>query len=233
VDLLYNQGLMPATAPVLVPYGSWHALERFLDHFDERKSLPERIDQSSFPKNMKGPTIEQVRPALRRLRLIDASFRPTTRFMTLWREPMSEDRKSVWKDILYETYHDLFKSKFELRALTAHQVREQFERWGGVPSTRERAMRFMWHAFTYAGIEYDSDLEQSSRHERLNRKSMARSTTLRGIPSVDAERRQKVELGDYALTIGRPPTDDELERLKHQIDLEQDRRKVRTVTSPV
>lgn len=135
------------TAPP--PYLTYSTFNTFIGGL--RQAVPSHIDRSLM-RSMSGASQSALLQALRYLKLIDASDRPTE---SLTRLATSEgpERQAQLGAVLREAYGFLFESDFDLKSATATQFLSRFRQAGVSGDTVRKASSFFIAAARDAGVD--------------------------------------------------------------------------------
>lgn len=139
-------------------YVSWTTFITFLDSL-KADGVPTHIDTSVL-KNMSGTVKSQLRLTLLFLGLIDKDNQTQTALKRL-AEAELEDRKSILREILMESYDFLFSptDDFNIENSPASKFSEKFVIYTG--DTRARAEAFFLSAAKFAGIKVSRYITQN------------------------------------------------------------------------
>ncbi len=143
------------------PYVSYRTFTTFLESM--RQAIPNRLDKSAFP-TMSGGTYNQLMPALRYLKLVDANDRPTDALIELTNLADPEARRKEWAEILRGAYHYILDdADFNLESITPRQLSDRFRENGAAGDTVRKCERFFISAAQDAGIRLGPFLLASAR----------------------------------------------------------------------
>lgn len=136
--------LSPTQIP---PYVSHRTFTTFLESL--KSGIPDRIDGSVFDASFSGTSRKQVTSALKSLSLVDDDLRPTATLESLVMAT-GDKRKSVWRELLKETYEPVFI--LDLQTATPFQLREELRKIVRTDSMLIKCESFFKHAAVDAGI---------------------------------------------------------------------------------
>ena len=141
------------------PYVSYKTFTTFLESMG--LSIPNRLDKSAFP-TMSGGTYNQLMPALRYLKLVDPTDKPTESLLELVgrTEPA---RQEELRQVLTEAYPYILQDpEFDLESATPKQLSDRFREYGATGDTVRKCERFFLAAAQDAGIRLGHYLQRSA-----------------------------------------------------------------------